>query len=284
MFEPLRLLCITAHPDDESLGFGGVLAKYAAEGIETHVLCATRGEYGWHGDPAENPGPLALGRRRETELHAATAALGIHTVSLLHYIDGQLDQADPAAAIAQITLQLRRLRPQVVVTFAADGSTGHPDHIAVSQFSSAAIVCAADPRYTPARDWPAHRVAKLYHLAETAEKIAAFDAIFGESAMEVDGVKRCFAGWPAWAISARIEAAAYWPVVWQAISCHRSQLPAYESLQHLSASQHRELWGSLEFYRVLSLVNGGRALEDDLFAGLRRPAVELSVAHEEILP
>jgi LmbE family N-acetylglucosaminyl deacetylase len=68
----LKLLCILGHPDDESLGLGGILAKYGAEGVETHLVTATRGEQGWFGPPEENPGPEALGKIREQELHDAT--------------------------------------------------------------------------------------------------------------------------------------------------------------------------------------------------------------------
>ena len=60
-----RLLCILAHPDDESLGFGGLLAHYAQKGIATYLISATRGERGWLGEPAAYPGPTALGRIRE---------------------------------------------------------------------------------------------------------------------------------------------------------------------------------------------------------------------------
>ena len=62
MSDPLKLMCVLAHPDDESLGTGGVLAKYAAEGINTYLVTATRGERGWSGDPKDNPGLEALGR------------------------------------------------------------------------------------------------------------------------------------------------------------------------------------------------------------------------------
>ncbi len=72
----LRLMCILAHPDDESLGTGGTLARYAAEGIETYVITATRGQRGWFGPPEENPGLAALGQLREAELRAAAQALG----------------------------------------------------------------------------------------------------------------------------------------------------------------------------------------------------------------
>jgi len=269
MSEQLTLMCLVAHPDDESLGFGGILAKYAAEGVETSLVMATRGEAGWHGPAAEHPGPVALGQMREAELRAAARTLGVRDLAFLDYCDGELDQADPAAVIASITGLIRQMRPQVVVTFAPDGSTGHPDHIAISQLATAAMVCAADPSYPAAWDWPSHRVSKLYYVADTSQKIAAFEAVFGESAMQVDGVRRTFAGWPDWAITTRIDAADHWQQVWQAIRCHRSQLPGYEALLHITEDQHRYLWGCQEFYRAFSLVNAGRAVEDDLFAGLR---------------
>ncbi len=75
MSETLRLLCVFAHPDDETFGLGPTLARYAAEGVETFLVCATRGERGWQGDPAENPGLEALGRLRADELHAAARAV-----------------------------------------------------------------------------------------------------------------------------------------------------------------------------------------------------------------
>src|SRR5688572_29668255 len=106
-------MAILAHPDDESLGMGGTLAKYASEGIGISLLTATRGEagrYRGHRDGPEHPGPLALGRVREAELRAAASALGIRQVTLLDYNDQQLDQADPREAIARIAGELRRVR------------------------------------------------------------------------------------------------------------------------------------------------------------------------------
>ncbi len=63
----LRLMAILAHPDDETLGNGAALARYAAEGVDVTLVTATRGQYGWLGDPDANPGPSALGRQREAE-------------------------------------------------------------------------------------------------------------------------------------------------------------------------------------------------------------------------
>ena len=91
MNNSLKLMCILAHPDDESLGMGGILARYAAEGIETYLVTATRGERGWTGPASENPGLTTLGQIREAELKAAAQVLGIKEVVILDYIDGDLD-------------------------------------------------------------------------------------------------------------------------------------------------------------------------------------------------
>src|SRR5262245_33646377 len=116
-----RLMAVLAHPDDESLGFGGTLAKYASEGVEVFLLTATRGDGGrYHGLGAthpQHPGTEALGRIREAELRAAAAALGVREVSLLDYNDSRLDRADPRGAIDGIATHLRRIRPDVVLTF-----------------------------------------------------------------------------------------------------------------------------------------------------------------------
>jgi LmbE family N-acetylglucosaminyl deacetylase len=268
MNDPLRLLCVFAHPDDESLGTGGILAKYAAEGVATYLITATRGERGWPGPPEANPGETALGRLREAELRAAAAVLGVQDLTLLDYIDGDLDQADPAEAVGQIVAQIRRLRPQVVVTFDTYGAYGHPDHIAICQFTTAACVAAADAAYAPAAG-AAHQVAKLYYFVSTAEFLGIYEEAFGDLVMTIDGVERRPVGWPDWAITTRIDATAYWQQVWQAVACHQTQLPGYEELRKLPEARQRQLWGQPMFYRVFSLVNGGRTVETDLFAGLR---------------
>lgn len=265
--ESLKLMCILAHPDDESLGTGGILARYAAEGIETHLITATRGEHGWFGAEDAYPGPKALGALREAELRTAADVLGIHSVSFLGYIDGELDQADPAEIISQLAAHLRRVRPQVVVTFDPNGAYGHPDHVAICQFTTAALVAAADSGY-PAPG-SAHRVSKLYYLADPETTLLTYQQAFGELVMTIDGQERRATSWPDWAITTRIDTSAHWEQVWQAVQCHQSQLPGYEGLRKLPEAIHRQLWGEQSYYRALSLVNGGRAVESDLFEGLR---------------
>jgi LmbE family N-acetylglucosaminyl deacetylase len=265
---PLRLMAVFAHPDDESLATGSLLARYAAEGVETYLVTATRGERGWAGPPADNPGLEALGQIREAELRAAARLLALHEMNLLDYVDGDLDRADPHEATGRIVAHLRRVQPQVVVTFGPEGAYGHPDHIAISQFTTAAIVCAADAAYQPELG-PAHRVAKLYYLADTGDLFQLYAACIGPMHIEVDGVQRQAVGWEEWKITTRIDADAYWEVAWQAFLCHVTQWAGYRPLEPLLAEHHATIIGMRTFYRAFSLVNGGRRLETDLFDGLR---------------
>jgi LmbE family N-acetylglucosaminyl deacetylase len=269
MDDQLRLMCVMAHPDDETLGTGGILAKYAAEGVETYLVTATRGERGWFGDPDDNPGLDELGRLRTAELHAAAATLGLNEVSFLDYIDGDLDQADPDEAIRKIVTHIRRVRPQVVVTFDPGGAYGHPDHIAICQFTTAALVAAADSSYHDLQNLPPHRVLKLYYMMATKEEAAIYEEAFGDLVMVIDGVERRVAAWESWAITTRVDTSEYWEQVWDAVFCHKTQLPGYDALKQLPVERQQELWAANSFYRALSLVNGGRKPETDLFEGVR---------------
>jgi LmbE family N-acetylglucosaminyl deacetylase len=266
---PLKLMAVVAHPDDESLAFGGILAKSAAENVETYLVTATRGERGWFGDERAYPGVDALGQVREAELRAAGQVLGIQSVELLGYLDGDLDQADPSDVVAKIVERLRRMQPHVVVTFGPDGIYGHPDHIAISQLTTAAIVEAASPHSPYAQSLAPHRVAKLYYMAPSAELLTAYQLVFGALAMRIDEQERTAAAWPDWQMTTRIDASDHWRTVWKAARCHQTQIPASHILERLSDEQHKLLWGFPTYYRAFSLVNGGRSIEHDVFEGLR---------------
>jgi LmbE family N-acetylglucosaminyl deacetylase len=271
------LMAVLAHPDDESLGVGGTLAKYAAEGVDVALVTATRGDGGrFRGHPRgdeRHPGPKALADIREAELRAAAATLGVREVSLLDYHDQHLDRADPREAVWRIATHLRRFRPDVVVTFGPDGAYGHPDHVAISQFTTAAIVAAADTAFGGESDGAAvrpHTVSKLYYLAWPQSTWRAYQAAVRTLSVTVDAVERHATPWPDWAITTEIDTSDVWPTVWRAVSCHESQLAAYERLGDLPPEHHRTLWGRQSFYRALSFVNGGRARETDLFEGVDR--------------
>ena len=256
----LRLMCVLAHPDDESLGTGGTLAKYAAEGVDTYLITATRGERGRFGDGGERPGADVVGRTREAELRAAAMERGVREVTLLGYPDGALDSVEPAAAQDAIAGHLRRIRPHVVISFGPEGAYGHPDHIAISQLTTAAIVRAADRECA---------VSKLYYIAWSAQTWAAYQTVFKKLTSTVDGVERQVIPSPDWRITTRIDTSTVWPTVWRAVQCHQTQMSIYKNLAGLPEEHHRALWGVQEFYRAFSLVNGGRACELDLFEGLR---------------
>src|SRR5258708_37019757 len=125
-----RFMGIWAHPDDEAFGTAGTMARAVSGGHPVAVVSATRGEAGKIADPAlatqEN-----LGQVRERELRNACAAVGVHDVSFLDYVDGHLHEADPYEAIGRVVRQLRRFRPDVVMTFPANGGDGdlHPNAI-----------------------------------------------------------------------------------------------------------------------------------------------------------
>ena len=272
-----RLMAVLAHPDDESLGVGGTLAKYASEGVDVFLLTATRGDAGrYRGHrPSDNehPGPTALASIREHELRAAASVLGVRDVSLLEHGDQRLDSANPREVVKDIAGHLRRVRPDVVVTFGPDGAYGHPDHIAISQFTTAAIVAAADPAFIchdAEGAASSHSVSKLYYVAWPESTWAVYQAAFRQLFSMVDGVQRQVTAWPDWAITTVIDTREFWSTVWRAISCHESQIVAYERLKDLSPEHHQALWGRQSFYRAFSTVNGGRTRETDLFEGISR--------------
>lgn len=269
MNSALKLLAIFPHPDDETLGLGSTLARYSAEGVETYLVCATRGERGWFESEGPDPGLEGVARIREAELRCAAEHLGIHEVSFLDYIDGNLDQADPEEIIGKLVSHIRRIKPQVIVSFGPDGAYGHPDHIALSQFTNGALVCAADRNFVDGNVQPPHRVLKFYYMVDSFDIVKIANEAFGGISMDIDGVTRHHVGWEDWQITTRLENNQYLDKVQKAMLCHKSQLPGYGPIAEWSLTELVPLFGPGSFYRAFSLVNGGRVVETDLFEGLR---------------
>ncbi len=177
MSERRVLLGIFAHPDDESFGPGGTLARYAAEGVDVHVIVATDGDAGSVEDVGRLEGHSSLAEVRAEELAKAAEALGLAGVWMLPYRDsgmrGSPDNRHPRALVQQpldalvgeLVRLIRRLRPQVIITHDPFGGYGHPDHILVSRAATAAFHLAADPDAAREGDRPPYRPQKLYYTA-----------------------------------------------------------------------------------------------------------------------
>jgi LmbE family N-acetylglucosaminyl deacetylase len=166
------LLAVLAHPDDESFGMGGTLALYASQGVDVHLVCATRGEVG-EVAPELLEGFESIAKLRESELRCAAGILGLAGVHFLDYRDsgmpGSPDNTHPLALAAQsldevarnVVCYIRELKPQVVLTFDPIGGYRHPDHIAIQRATVRAFEQAGNPDFAP-ESLPAYAPQRLY--------------------------------------------------------------------------------------------------------------------------
>jgi LmbE family N-acetylglucosaminyl deacetylase len=161
----LRLMCITAHPDDEAGGFGGTLLSYADRGVETSVVCLTPGQAATNRGEAK--GDQELSDLRREEFAASCKILRVSKPILLNYPDGQLYRQELNRVVYDLTLRIREFRPQIVITFGGEGGvTGHPDHSMAGIFATLAFHWAGRPnRYADQlKDGlDPHRAQKLYY-------------------------------------------------------------------------------------------------------------------------
>ncbi|MGA2990471.1 MAG: PIG-L family deacetylase [Candidatus Korobacteraceae bacterium] len=148
----LRLLCVTAHPDDEAGGFGGSLLLANQRGIETYIICLTPGQAARNrGNTTSNEELIAA---RRAEFAASCRHLRATRGEVLDYPDGQLQKQNFYEVVRDLALRMREIRPQVVMSFGPEGSmTAHPDHAMASLFTSAAFQWAArSDRFTEPPD------------------------------------------------------------------------------------------------------------------------------------
>jgi len=134
------VLGVWAHPDDEAYLSAGLMALARDAGQRVVCVTATRGEHGTD-DPDGWP-PERLARRREAELRACLAALGVTEHHFLDYVDGTCAQVDADTAVRRIAAIMADVEPDTVVTFGPEGMTGHADHRAVSAWTTAAHALA----------------------------------------------------------------------------------------------------------------------------------------------
>ena len=155
-----RLLILFAHPDDEAFPVGGTIAMHTARGVTARLITSTSGELG-EIRQAGSATRDTIGEVRRAELAEAIKELGIGSHDVLQYRDSGMAgwddnhhpkafvQADEHEVVARLVFEIRRFRPQVILTFGMDGLYGHPDHIAICTHATTAFRLAADPSSFP---------------------------------------------------------------------------------------------------------------------------------------
>ncbi|MEV4896196.1 PIG-L family deacetylase [Nonomuraea sp. NPDC055795] len=270
--DQLTLMAVHAHPDDEVLSTGGILARYADEGIRTVLVTCTNGEQG-DGVGGVKPGQdghdaAAVAQQRLAELRESAGHLGITHVELLGYQDSGMDGWDAnhdassfanvpvEEAAAKLSALIERYRPQVVVTYDENGGYGHPDHIQAHRVAVAAAKSTGIP-------------AKFYYTAiprarmrEMFEQMKAAGVDFGE-----DFDPDADFGTPDELITSVVDASAVVERKLKALRAHASQGDSIFVLQMPEEAQ-RMAFSHEAFIRVSSTVEAPDH-EDDLFAGLR---------------
>ena len=275
-----RLLGAFAHPDDEGI-VSGALLQYSTSGVETGLVCATRGEVGEIADPALAT-PENLGQVREGEMRAAAEVLGVHNLWFLDYRDsgmaGTPENADPRAfaqasaaeVVCKLVKIIREFRPQVIVTFDESGAYGHPDHIAIYRYTTSAFHAAADAVQYPDLG-PAHSVSKLYYSSFPRSALRAI----GEW-MSTQNYEGSFSGLDPEKLGMPDEQISVWLNVepWReqkdrSRSMHRTQLDPNNLMAKIPEEIQRN-WRNHECYQLAaSRVGPDVPGENDLFARIQ---------------
>lgn len=175
------MMCLTAHPDDESGAFGGALLMAHDRGVETTVICLTEGAAGsFRGTATSNE---ELAQLRRDEFNAAAKLLNVTHAEVLKYPDGKLDQQDFYELTGVLVEKIRKYRPQVVLTFGGDGGVNlHRDHTFTSLAATAAFHWAGRAQFFPDAGTP-YAPQKLYHAS--TPWISVFNSNEGAKAARV---------------------------------------------------------------------------------------------------
>jgi mycothiol conjugate amidase Mca len=282
----LTLMAVHAHPDDECIGTGGVLARYSAEGLYTVLVTATRGEEGEIVDPemdVEEVRPK-LGDVRVEELQRSCRRLGIAECHILGYRDsGMADtpanthpeclaQACLHEATGRLVRLIRNIRPHVLTCYDENGGYGHPDHIQVHRLTVAAFHAAGDAAQYPEIGPAPWQPQKLYYTAYPRSYILAryelLRSMGEETPLDRPDFDPSKVGTPDECITTHVDIRPYLAHKIDALRCHRSQVTPDWWYFRLPSEILYEKFGCEFFVRMVSHVpvNGD---EHDLFAGLR---------------
>lgn len=249
-----RLLFLLAHPDDETFGPGGTIARYAEEGADVSLVTATRGEAGMVGEPPVTDREH-LGEVRAAELRRAAEILGVRNVVFLGFRDGQLASTPRERIVEKTVGEIRRIRPHVIVGFGPDGVSRHPDHIVMSAVASEAFGAAADPARFPEQrnegfsPWAA---AKLYRFEVAEDVFAKWDVPL--------------AGVPREKLTTFIDTSAYVDRKIEAFRSHRTQ--GKDVAMILSREGYREFAREETYVLAKSRLPQMSVPERDLFDGI----------------
>ena len=243
-----RLMCVTAHPDDESGGFGGTLRTYAERGVETFVLCLTPGQAARNRGKATNDQELAALRRKE--FAAACQILHVSRGVVLDYPDAQLYRQDLYKVVCEITRHIREFRPHVLMCFGSEGAvTAHDDHSMASIFATLAFHWAARTNRYPdqlSQGLQPVRVQKLYYATTDFHLPDRQPVAMPPATAEIDIRK-------------------YYDVKIQAFHAHTTQAPLFPRFEANIARR-----GQHELFHLAARVElGWIEKETDLFAGVR---------------
>jgi LmbE family N-acetylglucosaminyl deacetylase len=236
------LLAVFSHPDDESLACGGLLAGCAEFGARVTLVCATRGEKGPQGHVAVN-GATPLRDVRALELAEAARMLGIGEVVLLEHADGFLPWVEPTRLEAEIRDVIDRVRPDVVITFGADGLYWHPDHIAIHHRTTTAVATCAAP--APALYYVTMPRGTMRSVLENVERREHEPAPmpFGITDPDAFGV---LAAPP----TLVVDVSAFAARKLAALKCHRSQLVVGGPVNSMTERDAVRLFGTEHFHRA----------------------------------
>ena len=288
MNEPLTLMIIHAHPDDEVIGSGGTLAHYSDRAIDTVLVTATLGEEGEivvaDMNTPENHARLA--EIRQEELRKATEILGIKHQEFLGYRDSGMvgrpsnehpecfHQADLAEATGRLVRLVRAYRPHILVSYNAAGGYGHPDHIACYRVTQAAFVAATDPaRYPEAGS--AWAPLKLYEMNRPREVTRQAWERMRERGLKtpLDNPDYDIARFtvPLDQITTALDVSAYMQRKRAALLEHRTQVAVDGPFFAMPEDIGRQ-WFGTEYFTLLQShvpLPDHEGYEDDLFAGIR---------------
>ena len=279
----LTLLAVHAHPDDESISTGGILAKYSAKGLRTVLAYGTAGEAGDILNPdfvAPKPGLdiKDIKEIRAIELAAAVKVLTVETVYFLGYRDSGMAgspennhpqafaQANIRKATARLVEIIRRVRPHVIVTYNEKGTYLHPDHIMANRVTLRAFKASGDPRFEIGETLAPWQPVKLYYTAIPLERIRRMHQIVKERGEE-PGFDPEVIGTPEDKISAVVDVREYLSQKLEALNCHQSQMNPNSVIRRMSEEMRVEVMG----YEHFQCVHGCPAAdtkESDLFEGL----------------